>query len=323
MAKERIEYIDNAKGILIILMVVGHVFLDDVLVPLMNWIYVFHMPAFFIINGICFHYSKNLSKPFWKGLLHLVYTILIPLAFSEAVGALCYIVRFGFTQSIAEFIYNTLHYHFNNGPDWFLFVLFVADIMFVGLNKLGGNTKVQIVIAASIMVIASILPQEWVIIRSIGLGFGCICLGYYGYKAFLNIDKIYVAGLAFVGTLLVLWQNGTVSMNVARIHNPFLWIVGAVCGTYFVIYSGRRIKLQALSYIGRNSLIVMIMHQAIMLPIRHYTGIAEFTLLQGTIVLIITIALQFPLIYLINRFVPFLVGKKVNRKRESPSCYKD
>ena len=320
MAKERIEYIDNAKGILIILMVVGHVFLDDALVPLVDWIYVFHMPAFFIINGICFHYSKNLSKPFWKGSLHLVYTILIPLAFSEAVGALCYIVRFGFTQSIAGFIYNTLHYHFNNGPDWFLVVLFAADLMFVGLNKLIACKKIQIILAGLISLAACVMSRDVFILRSIWLGFGCICLGYYACKLFTDYDKMYAAIFSFGATVLVLWLNGTVSMNIANIHNPLLWAIGAASGTYFVVFLGKRIHSSTLLYIGKNSLVVMITHQAIMLPIRHYTGIAEFNVLQGTIVLIITIMLQFPLIYLINRFVPFLVGKRIPPKNCPHSC---
>ena len=47
--KNRLDYIDRAKGILIILVVIGHIWQSG---PVFNTIYVFHMPAFFVISGL-------------------------------------------------------------------------------------------------------------------------------------------------------------------------------------------------------------------------------------------------------------------------------
>lgn len=58
--KERIEYYDVAKGILILLVVLGHVFETGII---NQYIYSFHMPAFFIISGIMQNYSSVLKKP--------------------------------------------------------------------------------------------------------------------------------------------------------------------------------------------------------------------------------------------------------------------
>lgn len=317
MQKERLKYIDNAKGWLIFLMVFGHVFLDDELVPVVNWIYVFHMPAFFIINGILFHYSRSIAKPFGKTFLHYIYTIFVPLIFSEAVGALCYIIRFGYTQNIFGFAYNALHYHFNNGPDWFLVVLFVTDIVFVAIYKGIKNNAVRFGLSVVIMVTSFVLPESWFIIRSMGISFGCICIGYYGCRFFAEHENKWTFWGLFALTVLITGINGGeglfqggVSLNIARVNNPLLWTVGAVAGTYCVLYVGKRINMPGLSYIGKNSLIVMITHQLIMLPIRHYTGIAEFNLLQGFAVLLITMGLQFPLCWFLNHYLPFCVGKR-------------
>lgn len=314
MSKGRITYIDNAKGILILMMVFGHVFLDDVFVPVTEWIYTFHMPAFFMINGILFHYSHTLNMPFCKVVSKYVYTILIPLIFSECVGALTYIVRYGFTLNIFGFIYNTIHYHFNNGPDWFFVVLFVIDLMFVAIHKTVRSEKWMIVVSALIMTAGYLLPDTHdllIITRSVTISYGFLCIGYWGVRLFTEFDHRYAAVMAIAVSVMVSWLNGSVSLNIARVNNPLMFTVGAICGTYCTLYVSKRIRSGALAHIGKNSMIVMITHQAIMLPIRFYTGIAEFNILQGAMVFAITILLQFPLIFLINRFLPFCVGRKI------------
>ena len=55
--KKRIDYFDIAKGIGIILMILGHMSLQDKY--LKNFIYSFHMPLFFIISGYFFKERDN------------------------------------------------------------------------------------------------------------------------------------------------------------------------------------------------------------------------------------------------------------------------
>ena len=47
----RLSWIDVLKGIGIILVVLGHIYLDDVVY---NWLYSFHMPLFFIAAGMVY-----------------------------------------------------------------------------------------------------------------------------------------------------------------------------------------------------------------------------------------------------------------------------
>lgn len=52
----RLEYIDIAKGIGILLVVFGH---SSLVLHIENiWIHSFHMPLFFIITGMCFNENK-------------------------------------------------------------------------------------------------------------------------------------------------------------------------------------------------------------------------------------------------------------------------
>ena len=61
--KERLDYIDRARGVLIILIVIGHVWQSG---PVFDVIYAFHMPAFFIISGMLMAYTGSYQKPFGK-----------------------------------------------------------------------------------------------------------------------------------------------------------------------------------------------------------------------------------------------------------------
>ena len=61
--KNRIEWIDYSKGILIILVIAGHAIpeFDLHLDYLAHFIYSFHMPAFFILSGYLFRYKKDIN----------------------------------------------------------------------------------------------------------------------------------------------------------------------------------------------------------------------------------------------------------------------
>ena len=64
----RIQWIDIAKGIGIILVIIGHVSINA---NINDFIYSFHMPLFFIISGFLYKPKKNFVK-------NKVRSILIP-----------------------------------------------------------------------------------------------------------------------------------------------------------------------------------------------------------------------------------------------------
>ena len=52
--KPELEYMNIAKGIGIVLIVIGHAFLQDSTSPVRSFVYLFHVPLFFIISGYFF-----------------------------------------------------------------------------------------------------------------------------------------------------------------------------------------------------------------------------------------------------------------------------
>lgn len=63
--RERVLWLDYAKGLLIILVVLGHVMPENALMH--SWIYSWHMPAFFVLNGILLSYTQYAKKPVGGG----------------------------------------------------------------------------------------------------------------------------------------------------------------------------------------------------------------------------------------------------------------
>lgn len=63
LQKERDTSIDIMKGILIILVIVGH--MTDISNSLRGMIYSFHMPAFFILAG-CFFKIDSVRNVMWS-----------------------------------------------------------------------------------------------------------------------------------------------------------------------------------------------------------------------------------------------------------------
>lgn len=124
-------YIDVMKGILIILVVIGHLPFFDYNSKTLTYIYSFHMPAFLIIAGILSHVNENytykgiISKKFDSILKPYFIFSLISLIISPAVSTNNYqsavITMF---KGIGDPIFSV------NLPLWFLTFFFVAITLF-------------------------------------------------------------------------------------------------------------------------------------------------------------------------------------------------
>ena len=88
---ERVEWIDCAKGIGIILVIMGHSICPD---TLLYWLYTFHMPLFFFLSGLTFNFDKYFE--FKSFVISKIKSLLIP----YALLSLIYFVWKNFKVSI-------------------------------------------------------------------------------------------------------------------------------------------------------------------------------------------------------------------------------
>lgn len=143
--RERINWIDFAKGITILIVILGHTIGENMFGSTMRgMIYSFHMPLFFILSCITYSYSKTNSE--WKlkvkhAFVHLISPAVIiyiltiiwdlmlhPVLFNSAGYWKGKIYAYIFSSGV-ETTFNGFHVDAAGIP-WFFFALFIGRALF-------------------------------------------------------------------------------------------------------------------------------------------------------------------------------------------------
>lgn len=146
MMKERLTWIDNAKGIGIILVVLGHTY--GIPWQLHHIIYSFHMPLFFLLSGYTFSCSKTIQLLKKKGTLACIRSLaqayLVPyfvLAGLNLCGNLLYELYCGSFSLIQQlryiagiqYCYASMTWMPMCSPIWFLPSIFLTKAIYTAL----------------------------------------------------------------------------------------------------------------------------------------------------------------------------------------------
>lgn len=142
---KRIYWIDNAKGLCMLLVVWMHL-LGNIGNPSFwnitkEYIMPMYMPCFFILSGFFIKdmsvwdfikkKSKSLLKPF-----------LVTYLISFAIGSAVVTIKPGLVKNDLDFLAPLFSHSFVNGPIWFLLALFTSSVVTLCVNKSkrgGGN----------------------------------------------------------------------------------------------------------------------------------------------------------------------------------------
>lgn len=315
--KQRQEYIDNAKAILIIMVVLAHVL--NYANPQYNiWPYTlaqafitsFHMPAFFLISGLLFHNESWRERSWCEFVGRRVKTLLIPYVFFEVIAVLY--LHFALHRvSISEGLYRLLTFRCNVGADWFLPAMFLASIFYFASLKYPNRYLWPMAVAFSLFCTWILPTGHWwkVLCRGL-LGFSFIFLGNRA-KKWLTVYKLSYAVLAFFLTAffsalsLRFYSN---DMYSAIVENPPLFAASGFVGLFFVLSISRFIHWKWLRWLGENTLPIMGTHQLVLYTAKSGQSVAWVT---GILLVISGIELLF--ISVSNRFFPFLIGKAGRR----------
>ena len=134
--KQRLTYIDIARAIGILFVVLGHVnqfYRDSQGIEnsqTLIFIYAFHMPLFFILSGILFSEKTFHDLSFFDFLIKKVKALLVPYLFLDITAGLYGVVVSSEIKisSIVEVVKNTLTIHCNVSANWFISALFIGEI---------------------------------------------------------------------------------------------------------------------------------------------------------------------------------------------------
>ncbi len=309
--KERIEWIDIAKGIVIFLMVIGHTSIPE---PVSKWIWSFHMPFFFFISGLLFNEVKYgkvkvlLESRVWQLLIPYVLMsliVFIPLYFLEKT-------------TLEELITGWKGY-----PLWFVPVLFVAEITGTFTIKLcKGKSEGTFVGAVAMVIIGFLLCRSnWHYpykIESVPLATFYFILGWQLKYKVNTLHSNWIL-LLFTGIVHLLLSQYLPKLdmcfnNFGTWFNPISSVLGIVLimsiaryteivkmpkiVKFFFLWAGQN----TLCIMGFASMLIMVMNEILnQMSIPGYvTSPAKHVLLWVTLYYLSKIT---------NKFAPIIVGK--------------
>ena len=312
---KRIKYLDYIKGFALLLVILGHIYIPTN--PVKIWLCSFHIPLFFMVSGFLANNKRiDIRITIKKKLKSLIIPyILFGLVFFIFKSKL----NPSINLSIENYIFSLLTTS-NLGALWFLPTLFIIEVVFNALNKLKLHDSIKILITILLFLIGLngnkyyINPYIIVLYRSL-VGFGFFMLGKYSFKYIKKIDAPYIdIFFMLLVSIILSLKNGCVDLWGLVFYNKVLYVLCSVVGSFTVILFFKKISnkfdnIKLLNYIGLNSLIIMSTHQLILDIINRITGAWGYSTLFGLVICMIIIIIEVPIIYIINRYLPFMIGK--------------
>lgn len=282
----RIEWVDFAKGVVIILMVLGHV-IEGVSV-LSKIIYVFHMPFFFITAGFLLNLDKWGGRSNYKSFeAKLVKRLLVPYFLVELLwypiwfvvchegGYLRYLwswcERDPVESFVAIFTGNDYPHGLPLGPMWFLPALLLTEIIFVKLYNRVNRLDMKIfAIAAVICAVIGLTAKDFFILPmslDIALVSQIFLLAGILIRKNNVVERIDLKFCLLFELILIaaFYFNIHVDMNHREYGNPLLFYAGGIAGTLLVMKlsalmsTGNKI-FSLISDCGRQSMMILVLH---------------------------------------------------------------
>lgn len=285
MTTDRQTDIDVCRGIVIVLMIVGHASPPYVVV---QGIYGFHMPFFFILSGMLYNRNKwqtlgikELITKRWKAYV-------VPYFILSFINLIINIpVDYYKGWHGKELLFLTLKHVFwifysygnasrtpNCTPLWFLLCIFVCSIFFYYLLRLK-NRFFQIfacVISSTlayILCVLDVVQLPWHIDSAL-LGVVFMYIGLY-IKENKIIEKIDTKDsiLCLIGLFIIgfycIFTNPRIDINTNKLNNIILMYVGAISISVFIIICTKAFfsMNKILELYGKNTILFMGFNYAI------------------------------------------------------------
>lgn len=263
--KKRLEWIDLAKGIGIILMVVGH--MPSIPSAVHNWIFSFHMPLFFFLSGymfkkkkvkVCFRNSiKKYLEPYF---IYSVLFIIVDYIFFKDVNAM--------KESIKRFLLG------QGGFDvlWFFASMFWIQTIYNFIEETIDDEKY----ARAAVIALSVVAYGFTILKiGIAFKFSTSIVSILFFATGVEFKKVeakwkwanlnsYIKMLIWltvnVSCLAIINRAGwsVLDINSQQYGNLLITYVAAISGILFIVYLSRILEnckiMKPIMFVGENSL---------------------------------------------------------------------
>jgi len=275
MEKKRVYFLDIAKGIGIILTIIGHYEFPRII---HDWINAFHMPLFFIIAGYFWH-ERPLMEEFKKGIRQLI----CPMVLTKILWVILLLVVYNYKgiytgPDSKDWLLGGLFEmgDFHMAVVWFLLALFWGKIIMNLLQYV--KEKMRVVISVILFIISysirSYLDQGYGIYFPFCFFQGLtvpvfMLIGYYLHK-YEILEKKFPLSLVIIAFISLIMAYKMPIYMAAIIYPHSFWnVVSASFATISLLYFCNHLPLfqdkntrffKVITFIGRNSLAVLCIH---------------------------------------------------------------
>ena len=296
MNKKRFDYLDAAKGIGILLTVLGHVGFDGD--RMLFFIFSFHMPLFFIVSGMLS--ATGPKRAFKETLKRKALSLIVPYAIFSVLGIVIYFVMNGLNFFSKDGLTMLRSMAFESVTLkglfvlWFFPVMFFAGLLLEGVaKKLNGYVNLTLCVIAVIVLTlfgrkaelflqgnydtawkCALINLGLVAVRTV-IALVFMIAGFY-FGRFVSqkgiVEKVsgtaykkafsVIGGLVLWGILFFTsWENGSVDFASIHFSNGVVYFFNAFLGTAgCLMISVGLTGLKPLLWAGRNSVGIMVSH---------------------------------------------------------------
>lgn len=285
---KRIEWVDTAKGIGLLLVILGHLHTPY----LSTWIYTFHMPLFFFLSGVVYSGRKYTFKEFLKkrikslvipyfslGFVIYLFYVVVNAVVSPSVGP------YGSNLEMLKNFFVQKHFW----TVWFLACLFVVEVLYFWIDRLVREKNIIItMISVIICMIGLILYRFGCAGLPWNIDIAMVAQFFFQIGYLFKTEKLaevlfrqkklgYMLTLSITlcinviaGILCIRLSGSSLDMSVGLYGNEILTFISAIAGIVFAILLSYQVHSRFFTYLGRNTMLIFSWHSRIVIVLCDY-----------------------------------------------------
>jgi len=332
----RICWVDNARAIGILLVVLGHT--KGLEISFKELIYSFHMPLFFFLSGFLLK-ENYLEVTFSSFILRNIQRLIVPYVIFWIVSYLYWLPHeylLNRTQQspvlspldpFVGLILGTGNSLYVNAVLWFFTCLFCTSTLFYWVSK-AGNKKVTLSILVALGPVGPLIYQYVNARMPWNLELALVAMVFYGSGNLIsksqmfgtvNRSKLRLPAIPILCVILLLTVrlNGGVNMNEMEFGNIALFYLGAFTGISITILISQIIAINTIfEWLSTNAIVIYPLHPLILSA---FTGIGVLlfgldyrfkeTMIFSALYTIGALTVCFPTSYIVRNYFPWAIGR--------------
>lgn len=283
MEQTRYRYLDIARGIGILLVIISHAH------GLSSYLINYYIPIFFVISGFTYHsgrsYLENIVKKAKRLLIpYFVYSFVL-LGVYMLLGRSMEETRFSLfgifysrfcLYDMSTHTDNVFLFTIANGAMWYLTAFFVTSLVFHLVADFALKSKKNLILVLAALLAVTMALAELPVLLPWSLDIACVgtifmlvgkLLAQSGF--YEGTPKIWRVACVFAAYMLMSYANPGINMSVREYGVYERWSVPAfiligISGSMLCIWAAQLLARthlgRAVEYIGKNTIILMAFH---------------------------------------------------------------